>query len=46
MMIGQGLGDDDFIALLEMQARGAGHELVAEDIDVSDGLEPVDELGG
>ena len=46
MMIGQGLGDEDFIALLEMQARGAGHELVAEDIDVSDGLEPVDELGG
>jgi hypothetical protein len=28
-----------------MQARGAGISLQAEDITISDGLEPVDELG-
>jgi 3-hydroxyisobutyrate dehydrogenase len=44
-LIGNGHGEDDFITLLEMQARGAGHDLEPEDIEVSDGLEPVDELG-
>jgi 3-hydroxyisobutyrate dehydrogenase len=44
-MIGQGFGDTDFIALLEMQAQGAGISLQAEDITISDGLEPVDESG-
>ncbi|MPZ88224.1 MAG: NAD-binding protein [Nitriliruptorales bacterium] len=45
-MNGQGLGDNDFMALLEMVARGAGLRLVPEGRDVSDGLEPVDSLGG
>jgi 3-hydroxyisobutyrate dehydrogenase-like beta-hydroxyacid dehydrogenase len=45
-LIGQGHGDDDFISLLEAQARGAGHHLEPENIAVSDGLEAVDELGG
>jgi 3-hydroxyisobutyrate dehydrogenase-like beta-hydroxyacid dehydrogenase len=44
-MIGQGFGDTDFIALLEIEARGAGLTMEPENIDVSDGLEPVDELG-
>lgn len=43
-MIGNGLGDRDFSALLEMAARGAGLELSAEDGDVSDGLDPIDDL--
>lgn len=44
-MIGNGLGDVDFSALLEMAARGAGIELDSEDRDdVSDGLTPVDDL--
>ena len=45
-MIGNGFGDDDFSRLLEMAARGAGLELVAEDRDdVTDGLTPpVDDL--
>lgn len=44
-MIGNGLGDVDFSALLEMAARGAGLDLVSEDRDdVSDGLTPVDDL--
>jgi 3-hydroxyisobutyrate dehydrogenase-like beta-hydroxyacid dehydrogenase len=36
--IGRGLGDQDFAALLELAAAGAGMELEPEDIDVSDGL--------
>jgi 3-hydroxyisobutyrate dehydrogenase-like beta-hydroxyacid dehydrogenase len=33
-------GDEvDFAALLELEARGAGLELVAEDVEVSDGLD-------
>ncbi len=44
-MIGNGLGDVDFSALLEMAARGAGLDLVSEDRDdVSDGLAPIDDL--
>jgi len=44
-MIGNGLGDVDFSALLEMAARGAGLELESEDRDdVSDGLAPIDDL--
>lgn len=45
-MIGQGLGDQDFIALLETTARGAGHTLVPEANEASDGLDPIDEFGG
>lgn len=45
-LIGNGLGDIDFISLLEMSARGSGLELVSEERDdVSDGLEPIDDLG-
>ena len=43
-MIGNGLGDVDFSALLEMEARGAGLELEPEDREVSDGLSAIDEL--
>jgi 3-hydroxyisobutyrate dehydrogenase-like beta-hydroxyacid dehydrogenase len=44
-LIGHGYGDQDFIALLEMQARAAGHELEPENVAVSDGLDSLDELG-
>jgi 3-hydroxyisobutyrate dehydrogenase-like beta-hydroxyacid dehydrogenase len=44
-LIGHGYGDQDFIALLEMQARAAGHGLQPENVAVSDGLDPLDELG-
>ncbi len=36
--IGRGVGDQDFAALLQMAAEGAGMELESEDADVSDGL--------
>src|SRR4051794_14393025 len=38
-LIGSGHTDEDFAALLEMQARASGLELVSEDADVDDGLE-------
>jgi 3-hydroxyisobutyrate dehydrogenase len=44
-LIGNGHGDEDFIALLEMEAQGAGHQLEPENVPVSDGLDPVDQLG-
>jgi 3-hydroxyisobutyrate dehydrogenase-like beta-hydroxyacid dehydrogenase len=37
-MLGQGYDDVDFAALLELEARAAGHELRSEDVEVSDGL--------
>lgn len=43
-MIGNGLGDEDFMRLLTMAARGAGMELESEDLDVPTGLEPADDL--
>lgn len=42
-MIGNGLGDQDFAALLERAARGAGLRLEPEDREVSDGLAPIDD---
>ena len=42
-LIGQGLGDVDFAALLELEARGANLTLQPERRDVSDGLEATDE---
>src|SRR2546430_4688370 len=39
-LIGQGLGDIDFAALLELEARGANLELEPEHRQVSDGLDP------
>jgi 3-hydroxyisobutyrate dehydrogenase-like beta-hydroxyacid dehydrogenase len=37
-LIGNGLGEGDFMRLLEQAANGAGLELVGEDREVSDGL--------
>ena len=38
-LVGQGYGEQDFAALIELQARAAGLVLVSEDADISDGLE-------
>ena len=40
-LVGQGYGEQDFAAVLELQARAAGLELVSENAEVTDGLEPV-----
>ena len=39
-LVGYGFGEDDFATLLLLQARSAGLELVSENAEVSDGLEP------
>ncbi|HEY3954206.1 MAG TPA: NAD(P)-dependent oxidoreductase [Streptosporangiaceae bacterium] len=39
-LVGHGYGEDDFAALLIMQAQSAGLALASEDAEVSDGLEP------
>jgi hypothetical protein len=39
-LVGRGYGEQDFAALLELQAQSAGLDLISEDADVSDGLEP------
>jgi 3-hydroxyisobutyrate dehydrogenase len=39
-LVGYGYGDQDFAALIELVARSAGVELVSENADVSDGLDP------
>ena len=39
-LVGRGYGDQDFAALLTMQADSAGVTLASEDVPVSDGLEP------
>jgi 3-hydroxyisobutyrate dehydrogenase len=38
-LIGQGYGDVDFAALLELEARGSGLQLEPEEVPVSDGLD-------
>ena len=38
-LIGEGRGDEDFAALLDIEARAAGLELVPEEVEVSDGLD-------
>lgn len=38
-LVGEGYGEADFAALLELEARAAGMTLVPEDREVSDGLE-------
>jgi len=38
-LVGHGYGEEDFAALLRLQAQSAGLVLVSEDADVSDGLE-------
>ena len=37
-VVGKGHGDIDFAILLQHEAEGAGHELVAENVEVDDGL--------
>jgi 3-hydroxyisobutyrate dehydrogenase-like beta-hydroxyacid dehydrogenase len=39
-LVGRGYGDQDFAALIAMQADSAGVTLASEDVPVSDGLEP------
>ena len=39
-VIGAGYAEDDFMRLLTLEARGAGVELVPENVAVSDGLSP------
>ncbi len=45
-LVGHGYGDEDFAALLRLQARSAGLELASENADVPDGLEPASRTGG
>ncbi len=44
-LIRSGLGDLDFAALLELEARDAGLTLRSENRQISDGLEPIDDVG-
>jgi 3-hydroxyisobutyrate dehydrogenase len=39
-LIGRGRGDDGFAARLEPKAASAGLELLSENADISDGLDP------
>jgi 3-hydroxyisobutyrate dehydrogenase len=39
-LIGMGRGDDDFAALIELEAVTSGLKLVSENADISDGLDP------
>ncbi len=39
-LVGNGLGEQDFATVIELQARSAGLTLVSENAAVSDGLEP------
>jgi hypothetical protein len=39
-LIGYGLADQDFAALIELVARSAGLRLESEHADISDGLDP------
>jgi hypothetical protein len=39
-LVGYGYGEQDFAALIELQARASGLELVSENAAVHDGLEP------
>jgi 3-hydroxyisobutyrate dehydrogenase len=39
-LIGMGRGDDDFAALIELEALTSGLELASENADISDGLDP------
>jgi 3-hydroxyisobutyrate dehydrogenase len=43
-LIDEGFGDRDFASLIELEARAAGMSLVPEQVDVDDGLSPVDDL--
>jgi 3-hydroxyisobutyrate dehydrogenase len=41
-LVGRGYGDQDFAALLELEAQSAGLVLESENADISDGLDPAD----
>ena len=45
-LIGNGLGDEDFAALLKLEARGANLELQPDQRAIADGLEAVEAPGG
>ncbi|HTT52417.1 MAG TPA: NAD(P)-dependent oxidoreductase [Streptosporangiaceae bacterium] len=44
-LVGRGHGEQDFAALLLLEAQSAGLDLVSEDTEVSDGLEPPGDAG-
>jgi 3-hydroxyisobutyrate dehydrogenase-like beta-hydroxyacid dehydrogenase len=39
-LVGYGFGDQDFASVIELQARASGLELISENAEVGDGLEP------
>jgi 3-hydroxyisobutyrate dehydrogenase len=41
-LVGHGYAEQDFATLIELQARSAGLDLISENAEVSDGLEPAD----
>ena len=44
-LIGRGYGEQDFAALIELEAQSAGLQLVSENSDISDGLDQPDDSG-
>jgi 3-hydroxyisobutyrate dehydrogenase-like beta-hydroxyacid dehydrogenase len=44
-LIGSGRAEEDFAALIELEAAGAGLTLASEGADISDGLDPADSTG-
>jgi hypothetical protein len=44
-LVGRGYGAQDFAALIELEAQSAGLDLVSEEAEVSDGLEPPQDAG-
>jgi 3-hydroxyisobutyrate dehydrogenase-like beta-hydroxyacid dehydrogenase len=44
-LVGRGYGEQDFAALIELEAQSAGLDLVSENAEVSDGLEPPEGVG-
>ncbi|MGH3399126.1 MAG: NAD(P)-dependent oxidoreductase, partial [Streptosporangiaceae bacterium] len=40
-LVGRGAGEEDFAALIRVQAQSSGLDLVSEDADISDGLQQV-----
>jgi 3-hydroxyisobutyrate dehydrogenase-like beta-hydroxyacid dehydrogenase len=45
-LIGHGYGEQDFAALVELEAHAAGLQLESENADISDGLGQADANGG
>jgi 3-hydroxyisobutyrate dehydrogenase len=43
-LIDEGMGDQDFASLIELEARVSGVTLTPEEVDVDDGLSPLDDL--